>query len=122
MTDNAQGTLKSWILATRPKTLTAAFVPVGVGTTLAYALQDKFRLDLSLLALLCSVLIQIGTNLVNDAKDFKKGADTAERIGPKRVTQSGLLTEKQVEWVGIFCFIFSALFSLPLVMEGGWPI
>jgi len=114
--------LRSWILAARPKTLTAALIPVLVGTALAFGLQGGVRPELSLLALLSAVLIQIGTNLINDALDFKKGADTAERIGPKRVTQSGIFKPDQVWWAGIFCFVGAALLGLPLVMAGGWPI
>ncbi len=114
--------MKSWLLAIRPKTLTAAFIPILVGTVLAQAFHQTTRLWMSLFALLSTLFIQIGTNLINDAADFKKGADTAERIGPKRVTQSGLLTSRQVLGGGVFCFALAILFALPLVLEGGWPI
>ena len=79
---------RAWLLAARPKTLTAAVVPVVVGTGLALG-QGLAALWPALAALGGAVLIQIGTNLTNDYYDFRKGADTAERIGPVRVTQSG---------------------------------
>ena len=82
--------MRIWLNAARPRTLPAAIAPVLVGTAAAvYAVDDLPRLGGFIAALLASILIQIGTNLFNDAIDFKKGADTAERIGPTRVTQSG---------------------------------
>ena len=62
--------MKSWILATRPKTLTAAFVPVIAGTALAYASGVQLKWSLTAFALLSAFFIQIGTNLVNDAIDL----------------------------------------------------
>ena len=88
--------MKSWLLALRPKTLTAAIVPVIVATALVKAEGFEVVWWVSVCAVLSSIFIQIGTNLVNDAIDFHKGADTETRTGPQRVTQSGLLTSKQV--------------------------
>src|SRR4051812_6873501 len=111
--------LKTWLMAARPKTLTAAFVPILVGTALAYSAFGKARLELSLFALLSAIFIQIGTNLVNDALDFKRGADTEERQGPVRVTQSGLMSPEQVWWGGIICFLLASLLGIPLLVAGG---
>ncbi|MEK6555235.1 MAG: 1,4-dihydroxy-2-naphthoate octaprenyltransferase, partial [Bdellovibrionota bacterium] len=83
--------MKSWLLAFRPKTLTAAVVPILVGTTLVYYNEQPILWWVSGLALLASLFIQIATNLINDAIDFHKGAATEHRVGPQRVTQSGLL-------------------------------
>lgn len=111
-----------WILAARPKTLTAGFVPVLAATALALA--DKGTIDwrLVLCALLTSFFIQIGTNLTNDALDFKKGADTADRLGPLRMTQSGMLSMQHVMAGGFICFAAASLFGLPLVYHGGLPL
>ncbi len=114
--------MRSWLLAFRPKTLTAAVVPVVVATALAYADHQSVKYWLAAFALLSATFIQIGTNFINDALDFKKGADTHERVGPKRVTQSGLLSEKKVLLGGFVCFALAAAFGLPLVLEGGVPI
>lgn len=113
---------KPWLLALRPKTLTAAVVPVAVATALVKAEGHAVLWWVSVCALLSAVFIQIGTNLVNDAIDFQKGADTEKRIGPRRVTQSGLLSSKQVMFGAMMSFLVALLLGLPLVLEGGWPI
>lgn len=114
--------MKTWLLAFRPKTLTAAVVPVLVATALAYADHHIVKYWVTAFALFSATFIQIGTNFINDAIDFKKGADTSDRVGPKRVTQSGLLSEKKVMIGGFICFALAAVFGLPLVLEGGVPI
>ena len=114
--------LKPWLLASRPKTLTAAFVPVFLGTMLAKNNGVEVNWEISIYALLAAIFVQLGTNLVNDALDFKKGADTEERLGPIRVTQSGLLTYEKVLAGGMMCFALALLFGLPLMLAGGIPL
>jgi 1,4-dihydroxy-2-naphthoate polyprenyltransferase len=114
-------TLKAWVLAIRPKTLTAALVPVSVGTGLALGMGVGRWLP-AFAALLGALLIQIGTNLTNDYYDFKKGADTAERLGPVRVTQSGLISPRTVLAGALGCFALAILTGIYLVWVGGWPI
>lgn len=116
-----QPTLKTWVMAVRPKTLTAALVPVAVGTGLAFG-EGVGRWLPALMALLGALLIQIGTNLTNDYYDFKKGADTAERLGPVRVTQSGLIAPGVVLAGALGCFALAILSGIYLVWVGGWPI
>lgn len=95
MSEVAAGSVRAWVLAARPATLTAAFAPVAVGTACAWRV-DAFRLDAALAALIGAFLIQIGTNLANDMYDFEKGADTEDRLGPMRAAQAGLLTVEQL--------------------------
>lgn len=107
-----------WVLAARPKTLAAAVVPVVVGFALArFAHWPSF-----VFALGGALLIQIGTNFVNDALDFRKGADTHERLGPLRVTQAGLLSADAVLRGAYVSFALAGVCGVPLVMRGGWPI
>ncbi len=113
---------KSWFLAARPKTLTAAVVPVLVATSLAYQEFHQTFWWVTTLSLLASIFIQIGTNLVNDAVDFKKGADTESRIGPQRVTQAGIFAAHHVLWMGTLFFALAVLCGIPLFLQGGWPI
>jgi 1,4-dihydroxy-2-naphthoate octaprenyltransferase len=72
--------------------------------------------------LIAAVLIQVGANLANDLFDFEKGADTSQRLGPPRVTQSGLASPRQVRLAMILSFSAAALFGLYLISVGGWPI
>ena len=110
--------LQSWVLASRPKTLLAAIVPVMVGTSLAVNIGE-FNLLISFVALICSLLIQVGTNLTNDLYDYLKGADTKSRKGPVRVLASGLITVKEMK-AGIFItFISAFILGLYLVYVGG---
>ncbi len=118
----SQSHFKSWVMAARPKTLTAALVPVIAGTALVKTLGFPVQIWISGLALLASFFIQIGTNFVNDAIDFKKGADTEKRIGPQRVTQSGVFTYKTVMMMAGLCFLMALLCGIPLVIHGGLPI
>ena len=116
----ASPSLRTWLLAARPKTLTAAVVPVVVGTGLALG-QGMAVLWPALAALAGAMLIQIGTNLTNDYYDFRKGADTHERVGPTRVTQSGLIAPQTVLAAGAGCFALATLVGISLVARGGWP-
>ena len=117
-----RASLKSWAMALRPKTLTAALVPIIVATALVKAQGETILWWVSICALLSAFFIQIATNLFNDAIDFKKGADTETRIGPQRVTQSGVMTSRQVMIGGGLCLFVAFLFGVPLVIQGGWPI
>ena len=113
--------LKNWIIAIRPNTLPAAIAPVLIGTAMAFG-NGAFHWPSAPTALLAALSIQIGTNLANDYFDFKNGADTAQRIGPQRVTQSGLIKPQKVLWGAIFFFLLSALFSAFLIHRAGMCI
>lgn len=110
-----------WLLAIRPKTLSASIAPVLVGAAIA-ARDGGFRLLPALAALAAALLLQIGANLVNDAADFARGADTAARRGPLRVTQGGLLSAAQVWRAAWLAFGGALALGVYLVAAGGWPI
>lgn len=110
------------LLATRPKTLPAAIVPVWLGCVLAWKLTGKFDLLLAFCTVGGAVFIQIATNLFNDAIDAAKGADTERRTGPRRVTASGLLSRKAV-MTGAAAFLLLAIVcGVVLIRAVGWPI
>jgi 1,4-dihydroxy-2-naphthoate octaprenyltransferase len=124
---NSQTTLentsypKRWWLAIRPRTLPAAGSPVLIGFAIAWSV-GKFRWLPALVILACALLLQILANLVNDVGDFQKGTDTSGRLGPTRVTHSGLLTPRQV-WLGVGVVILLAVVGgAYLAWVGGWPV
>ncbi len=114
--------MKAWLLAARPKTLPAAVVPVWLGSVLAWKLTGAWSPWLASCALAGAVFIQIATNFFNDALDFKKGADTAHRLGPVRVTASGLLSPRAVVLMGAGMLGVACLFALPMIAARGWPM
>jgi len=111
----------AWLLAARPKTLTAAVVPVAVGTACAHAAGGAAVLP-ALAALFGAIGIQIGTNFANDVFDYEKGADTEDRLGPTRAVQAGLLSPGQMRLGMLVSFGLSAALGVYLVAVGGWPI
>ncbi|MBU3665845.1 MAG: 1,4-dihydroxy-2-naphthoate polyprenyltransferase [Chthoniobacterales bacterium] len=113
--------MNPWILAARPRTLGAGIIPVLAGAALAFA-AGMFDPVTTALIVACAVLIQIATNYFNDAIDHAKGADASGRIGPVRVTSAGLLPAPDVMRAGAACLALAVLFSIPLVVRGGWPI
>ena len=114
--------LPAWIMAARPRTLSLSITPVVVGTALAYATERRLHWPAMLAALTASMLIQIATNLHNDAADFQRGGDGPDRIGPPRATASGLLAGSTVNRAAYACFALAALIGCYLIWVGGWPI
>lgn len=112
---------KNWWIAIRPKTLPASLAPVLIGTAMA-AGDGVHHLPTAAVCAGVALLMQIGTNLSNDYFDFRNGADTLARIGPVRVTQSGLMKPRVVRDAFILVFALAALGSVELVLRGGWPI
>jgi 1,4-dihydroxy-2-naphthoate octaprenyltransferase len=113
--------LDAWLLAARPKTLPASVSPVIVGTAMTVA-DGRFAFFPALAALIGALLLQIGVNLANDYFDHQKGIDTEERLGPIRVTQSGLIPPGQVKKAMIAVICGAAAVGIYLVYVGGWPI
>lgn len=111
--------IKPWLLASRPKTLPAAMAPVFVGTALAYD-AGGFRWVPALICLAFALLIQVATNFANDYFDFKKGADTAERIGPTRAVAAGLIKPETMKRMTAITFAVAFIIGLCLIPYGGW--
>ncbi|MGI9050111.1 MAG: 1,4-dihydroxy-2-naphthoate polyprenyltransferase [Rubrobacteraceae bacterium] len=117
----ANSRVRIWALAARPKTLWAAVVPVVVGTAMAVEAGGFHALS-ALFALLGAVLIQVGTNYINDYYDFLKGADTVSRKGPVRALQSGLVSPETTRRAAALVFALAVVDGLYLVWRGGWPV
>lgn len=119
----------AWWLAVRPRTLPAALAPVLVGVAIGrlQAPEAWSRTPGRVLfgAMLCAagaLWLQIGTNLVNDAADAARGADTADRTGPTRAVASGLLRARAVWRAAALAFGLATLCGVGLTLLAGWPI
>lgn len=113
--------LQRWWLAIRPRTLPAAASPVLIGWAIAWV-NGAFHVLPAIIILLCALLLQILANLVNDVADFQKGTDKSGRLGPTRVTQSGLLSIHAV-WTGAAVVaLLAAAGGLYLAIFRGWPV
>src|SRR5882724_6200886 len=115
------GSLGAWVLASRPKTLSAAAVPVLVGTACA-AGRGSLRWGPALAALLGALLLQIGANFANDVFDYEKGADTAARLGPTRAVQAGLLSARSMRLGMGLVFTLALGLGLYLTSVAGYVI
>ena len=107
---------KTWIKASRPRTVLLSFSGVMLGGFLAarLAINGEFFYPFPILfAAITAVLLQILSNLANDYGDFKKGTDSAKRVGPQREMQSGAITEKEMKrglaFTALLCLVFGAL-------------
>lgn len=113
--------MKNWLLAARPKTLPAALVPVWCGCVLAWKLQGSWNPWLAFCTLAAALCIQIATNFFNDAIDARKGADTEKRLGPQRVTASGLIPRRIVLIAAAIFLGLAGIFGMILFCAVGWP-
>jgi 1,4-dihydroxy-2-naphthoate polyprenyltransferase len=134
--------LRIWLMAARPRTLPAAIAPVlvgsaaawwtvndacvsasdsvgGVATASVFACDPTFRWGAFIAALVGSIFIQIGTNLVNDYSDAKRGADTADRLGPVRVTSAGLVAPRRVLYATWLAFAVAVAAGIYLATVAG---
>jgi len=116
-----QNLFKIWIMAFRPKTLSASFAPVFIATAMAFG-DGVQHFPTAIICLLAAITIQIGTNLANDYFDYKKGTDNEHRIGPTRVSQAGLISPNKIKRGFIIVFLLAILFCAILAKRGGWPI
>lgn len=110
-----------WVLAARMRTLGLSLTPVAAGSWVA-AQAVGWRIEVTAAAMGSAALIQIGTNLWNDAADAASGVDGPDRLGPPRMTALGLLDAVQVRRAALGSFMISAILGLYLATFGGWPI
>lgn len=112
--------VKAWLLATRPKTLSAAAVPVMIGTAFAWRnTSEQFNWIPAILCLLFAWIMQIDSNLVNDYFDFKKGNDDETRLGPKRACSEGWITSEAMVWGILITTLLGCITGIPLILYGG---
>lgn len=116
--------LKAWILAARPKTLTGAAVPVMIGIACAVAMYGwcGIRVVPSVLCMLFALIMQVDANFINDYFDFMKGTDDEQRLGPKRACAQGWITASAMRSGLFVTTLLACIVGLPLVYYGGWEM
>lgn len=116
--------LKAWILAARPKTLTGAAVPVMIGIACAVAMYGwcGIRVVPAVLCMLFALIMQVDANFVNDYFDFMKGTDDEQRLGPKRACAQGWITASAMRSALFVTTLLACIVGLPLVYYGGWEM
>ncbi len=116
--------LKAWILAARPKTLTGAAVPVMIGIACAVAIYGwcGIRVVPAVLCMLFALIMQVDANFINDYFDFMKGTDDEQRLGPKRACAQGWITASAMRSGLFVTTLLACIVGLPLVYYGGWEM
>lgn len=115
-----QNSLRAWLLAVRPKTLSGALIPVLIGCAVAWGHGAEVRLWPAVCCMLFAMLMQVAANFINDLYDFLKGTDDEDRLGPARACASGWITPKAMRRGIIVVSVLACAFGLPLVAYGGW--
>jgi 1,4-dihydroxy-2-naphthoate octaprenyltransferase len=116
-----QNSLKAWILSSRPQTLTAAVIPVAIGSSIAFT-DGGFRLPPALICALFACLMQAAANLINDLYDYLKGADKENRLGPERAVMQGWITLEAMKKAIIGILLAACLTGCLLIPYGGWKL
>lgn len=126
MNDNVVETnsVKAWVLASRPKTLTGAAVPVMIATALA--LRDSVWQINTMPVVLCflfAFIMQIDANFINDYFDFVRHNDDETRLGPKRTCSQGWITVGAMRRGIAVATVSACLVGVPLIAWGGvWMV
>lgn len=120
----AQNSVKAWILAARPKTLSGAAVPIMIGVALAYTDCKNeyitFNITAALLCFLFAMTMQIDANFINDYFDFVKGTDDVDkRLGPRRACAQGWIRAKSMKHAIIITTLIACAIGMPLIFYGG---
>lgn len=113
--------IKAWLLAMRPKTLSGAAVPVFLGSALAFA-DGNFNWLAASICLLFASLMQIAANFINDLYDYTKGTDREDRLGPLRACAQRWITPEAMK-IGIgVVVVLSIITGSSLIFFGGWKL
>ncbi len=112
--------ISAWVAAIRPKTLFASMGPVLLGSALVIKSQHyHFNVFVFILILLCALLLQISSNLINDFYDHLSGVDQENRLGPTRMTASGAISPRVMKKAFMLTLLLSLLLGLYLMFIGG---
>jgi 1,4-dihydroxy-2-naphthoate octaprenyltransferase len=110
-----------WWSAVRPATLAASVAPVLAATAVALH-EGEVNAWAGLAALVVALSVQLGVNFANDYSDFKRGADTAARVGPVRASASGVVRPEHVRLAALAAFAVAGLVGLVLSVIVDWRL
>ena len=111
--------MKNWMIAIRPKTLFASQAPVVLGLAVAYVELKNLNIIVAILTALCALTLQIASNLANDYLDAIRGVDNDNRLGPTRVTSSGLISASDMKHALMTCLVIAFILGIYLMFVGG---
>ena len=114
--------LRIWVAGARPRTLSAALVPVAVGTAAAVGQESQTAWWRAGVALLVAMALQVGVNFANDYSDGVRGTDDSTRIGPRRLVGSGLVEARRVKWAAFVALGAAAAAGAVLAGVVGWEL
>ena len=120
--------LRAWLLAARPKTLTGAAVPVMIGVALAYVdaaqyVEGTFSWVAAVLCFLFAFIMQVDANFINDFFDYAHGNDDVEtRLGPRRACAQGWVTLDAMKRAIALTTCAACVVGLPLIAYGGFEM
>ena len=119
-----QNSVRAWLLASRPKTLTAAAVPVMIGSAATWHETQGVGMEYVAMTLcfLFAFVMQIDANFVNDYYDCVRGRDNEQRLGPQRACQQGWVTLRAMRIAIALTSVLACIVGLPLVLYGGWQL
>lgn len=121
--DDVRSKARAWKEATRPLSLTAAFVPILLGGALALHSVPQFNVLHFILTLLGGIMIQAGTNMINDWKDAERDGENTAGMRPftggSRMIQLGLISKADMCFFGITLSSLAALIGIYLVFASG---
>lgn len=114
--------IRIWMAGARPRTLSAALVPVATGTAVAVGEGSDTAWWRAGLALLVAMALQVGVNFANDYSDGVRGADNADRVGPRRLVGSGLVEARRVKRAALAAFGAAVVVGGALAALAGWEL
>ena len=114
--------IRIWVAGARPRTLSAALVPVATGTAVAVGEGAHTSWWRAGVALLVAMALQVGVNFANDYSDGVRGADNADRVGPQRLVGSGLVEARRVKRAALAAFGAAVAAGGALAALAGWEL
>ena len=124
--DDVKAKARAWKEAVRPLSLTASLIPLLLGGAVAFSVLHSLNVFLFILTLLGGIMIQAGTNMINDWKDAERDNENIEGIRPftggSRMIQLGLVSRSDMGFFGIVLCALAFLIGIYLVAVSGWGL